>query len=231
MAPKACRKGKSTMSETQLFWDKIAPKYDNETKSYRELNEIMYKKIHQYSNKMFNVLDCGCGTGTITIEIAKCVKTVTAMDISNEMLKIVKAKAEKSEIENIEYKQSDLVGLNIGSNSFNTIFMNNVIHLVDEKEKTIRKAYDLLANDGYLISTTPCTGENYGIKNKIESVLFVGYLLFMFGIKALKIYKQVYDFKKKELIELILSCGFQIIETEEVKSPENHLIIVGKKVV
>jgi 2-polyprenyl-3-methyl-5-hydroxy-6-metoxy-1,4-benzoquinol methylase len=52
------------------------------------------------------VLDLGCGTGLLTIPLAKIAKSVTALDISTEMLHRLRAKAEISNLHNIKYVNS-----------------------------------------------------------------------------------------------------------------------------
>jgi ubiquinone/menaquinone biosynthesis C-methylase UbiE len=52
------------------------------------------------------VLDIGCGPGTLTIPLAQKAKSVTALDISIEMLKNLKANAEKVGLDNILYLES-----------------------------------------------------------------------------------------------------------------------------
>jgi predicted TPR repeat methyltransferase len=51
----------------------------------------------------WSVLDIGAGPGTLTIPLAKKVRSITALDISAEMLKHLKANAEKCNLSNIQY--------------------------------------------------------------------------------------------------------------------------------
>jgi SAM-dependent methyltransferase len=66
----------------------------------------------------WSVLDIGCGPGTLTIPLAKKVKSITALDISSEMLKFLKINADKSGLNNINYLvsswQDALAGDKIG---------------------------------------------------------------------------------------------------------------------
>ena len=66
----------------------------------------------------WSVFDIGCGPGTLTIPLAKKAKSVTALDISSEMLKFLKINADKSGLNNINYLvsswQDALAGDKIG---------------------------------------------------------------------------------------------------------------------
>jgi len=89
-------------------WDKIAPKF-NEWMKTDDYPHILASKIHKEPD--YSVLDLGCGNGSITLEVAKHVKHVTAVDMSYEMLKLVKKNANKKGISNIEYMQSSIEDL------------------------------------------------------------------------------------------------------------------------
>ncbi len=86
-------------------WDKIATKF-NEWMKTDDYPQIFASKIHKEPD--YTVLDLGCGNGSITLEVAKHVKHVTAVDMSGEMLKLVEEKARKNGISNIEYVQSSI---------------------------------------------------------------------------------------------------------------------------
>ena len=57
------------------------------------------------------VIDFGCGPGYYTIELTKKAKTVVAIDLSLEMLKKARNKAEEAGVKNIQFLQSN--GTNI----------------------------------------------------------------------------------------------------------------------
>jgi len=86
-------------------WDKIAPKF-NEWMKTDDYPANFASKVHKEPD--YTVLDLGCGNGSITLEIAKHVKQVTAVDMSKEMLKLVEKNAAEKGISNIKYMQSSI---------------------------------------------------------------------------------------------------------------------------
>ena len=86
-------------------WDKIAVKF-NEWMKTDDYPQIFASKVHKEPD--YTVLDLGCGNGSITLEVAKHVEHVTAVDMSSEMLKLVEENARKKGISNIEYVQSSI---------------------------------------------------------------------------------------------------------------------------
>ena len=94
-------------SEKQIGVDyldsEIVNEYDNQHQKFRDFQaeaEDMVEKLKITEEDV--VLDFGCGTGEIALNLAKYCKKVICVDISPEMLNILKTKAEKQNINNIE---------------------------------------------------------------------------------------------------------------------------------
>ena len=75
---------------------------------YDELmNDVDYDKWVEYIEELIkredakvkNILELACGTGNVTIPLAKKEYDIAAIDISAEMLSVAKEKAEKQGIE------------------------------------------------------------------------------------------------------------------------------------
>jgi ubiquinone/menaquinone biosynthesis C-methylase UbiE len=90
------------------MWNKIALKFDKwmKTDDYpQKLTAMVHKEPY------YTILDLGCGNGSITLEVAKHVKEVTAVDISEEMLNLVMKGARDKGLNNIKYVQSTVEAL------------------------------------------------------------------------------------------------------------------------
>lgn len=73
--------------------------YENEAKEFLD-------KLNVSNPKDLTVIDIGCGTGAFSIHASKYLKKIYAVDVSEEMLKIVKSKAKVKGIDNIEFSNS-----------------------------------------------------------------------------------------------------------------------------
>ena len=71
-------------------WDDIAKKFERWMKKDDYPDKIL-DKIE--TKPEYSVLDIGCGEGVLTVPLAKKVSSVTCVDLSKEMLKILKKKA------------------------------------------------------------------------------------------------------------------------------------------
>ena len=96
-----------------MFWDKVAPAYDlfetvYNAKVYRNTGERVAVEIDE--NDM--VLECACGTGAITIPVAKVCRRIYATDMAVGMLRKNKRKCRKF---------SNIVFLKIFTDSTNSL--------------------------------------------------------------------------------------------------------------
>ncbi|MCW4022322.1 MAG: class I SAM-dependent methyltransferase [archaeon] len=81
------------------YWDKWAENYDKNNVLMQNLTKYQLDCLQLSSG--CTVLDVGAGTGRLTIPIANCVKQVTAVEPSENMLAFLKSIAEKENVNNI----------------------------------------------------------------------------------------------------------------------------------
>jgi SAM-dependent methyltransferase len=82
------------------FWDTQASGYDQNNAGLADLTAKQMSRIHL--EPTYTVLDVGAGTGRLTLPMAKKVKQVTAVDPSQNMLKVLSEKAQKENLTNIQ---------------------------------------------------------------------------------------------------------------------------------
>jgi ubiquinone/menaquinone biosynthesis C-methylase UbiE len=143
------------------FWDKFANIYDSFIKviftgTYKAILENLDSDI----NITFNVLDIGTGTGIIPFYIGPKVSSVTAIDISPEMIRIALQKQEDSNIKNIDFQIQDSYKLSFPDKSFDIVIASNLLHLLYEPEISLNEVKRVLKDNGTFIAPTICAGEN-----------------------------------------------------------------------
>lgn len=151
-------KNTTKSDKSTRFWDKLAPKFDR----YEEKSEATYKlltdRIQNYIGKDSLVCDFGCGTGLVSIPIARFVRQIKAIDISEKMIDIAKAKTQKLGIANIDYLQANIFDQNLVEGSFDVVIAAYILHLLDDLDSTLARIHCLLKPGGLFISITPCLG-------------------------------------------------------------------------
>lgn len=129
-------------------WDKIALKFDEWMKT-DDYPQNFADKIHTEPN--YTVLDLGCGNGSITLKVAEKVKHVTAVDMSSEMLKLVKKNAEAHDISNISYVQSSVEDLDPGViGQHDVVIASRSLGGVYDLKEELKKINDLARNYVYM---------------------------------------------------------------------------------
>jgi len=97
-------------------------------------------------------LDYGCGTGDFTIHAARKVTEegkVYALDYFPRQLQIVKKRAEKAGVSNIETIHSESA-TGLPDKSVDIIWMCDVLHEIKERKTVLNELHRVLKNDGYL---------------------------------------------------------------------------------
>ncbi|MED1607463.1 class I SAM-dependent methyltransferase [Cytobacillus kochii] len=104
--------------------------------------------LHQLKGK--RLLDLACGTGELSLRLAKKGYEVTGADLSNNMLAVAQKKA-ASEALSIQFLEQDMSQLDeIGCYDIITIFCDSLNYLQseDEVKSTFSGVYEHLADDG-----------------------------------------------------------------------------------
>jgi trans-aconitate 2-methyltransferase len=100
------------------------------------------------------VLDLGCGTGKLTIELARLTSKgrVVGIDPSQEMLD--KAKEESKDVRNVRYVQAPAQTMNF-SGEFDLVFSNSALQWIKEQEDVMKRVYRSLKQGGRIAFQAP----------------------------------------------------------------------------
>ena len=199
------------------FWDKRSDKYDLNIR-----DENFFAPTIEKTKKLLNesdvVLDVGCATGEIGLEIADAVKHVHGIDTSKAMIDKAKCKAEKRKINNVEFDCLDVNTQSIERESYDKVFAFNVLHLVDNPTEVINRMSELLFESGYDVSETPCLGERGWLFRVLISVFVkVGMAPPIAGLSY------------RKMKQMFLDNKFEIIQEEILDDKDKVIWIVAKK--
>lgn len=89
-----------------------AHRYDDQMERFRDYEnevKIVIEKLDVSEPNNLTVIDMGCGTGAFSIHASKFFKKIDAVDVSEQMLKIAKSKANLKKIDNIDFYHSGLL--------------------------------------------------------------------------------------------------------------------------
>ena len=201
------------------FWDKRSKHYDDAVQKHGAIYQKTIEETASLLRKTDVVLDLGCATGEIALDIAPHVQRVHGIDISKNMIDLANKKARERQIDNVSFCRTDAFDPRLTGQSLSAIMAFSVFHLLEDAPKTLDRLHDLLAPGGLLISETPCLAErNWVIRSLIKFAVAVGFA------------PMIRDFTFADLESLVSSGHFQILESKIWDEKSRVLWILAKKV-
>jgi ubiquinone/menaquinone biosynthesis C-methylase UbiE len=205
-------------NKERRFWDRFANYYDSFIdKVFSKTYKSILENINSDLDLNYNVLEIGTGTGIISFSIYSKVSSITATDISPEMVRIANQKLIKSEIKNIEFQVQDSYNLTFLDKSFDVVIASNLLHLLYEPEKPIGEIKRVLKDMGIFIAPTLCVGEN--TKSKIIATI----------IGLLSGFKVVNKWSYRDLKRMLTDNGLIIDKELRIEDKLLTAYIVMKK--
>ena len=116
------------------YFSNTAYRYDKRrenTDKWKKENQIIDQYIRHFSQKT-RVLDSPIGTGRFMPLYKKYKFSVTGLDISQDMIDIARAKADKAGLE-IEFKNTSLFETDIEDNAYDVVLCIRFLNWVDKK--------------------------------------------------------------------------------------------------
>ncbi|WP_210366912.1 class I SAM-dependent methyltransferase [Bacillus sp. REN3] len=138
-----------------MSYEKFAYLYDElmQDVPYDNWLEIINANAKKYRVDGKNLLDLACGTGELSIKLARQGYKVTGADMSPDMLAVAKAKADAIPLP-IDFFQQDMTELEeLGEFDIVGIFCDSLNYLEDEHavEKTFKGVHRLLKEGGIFL--------------------------------------------------------------------------------
>lgn len=102
------------------------------------------------------ILDLGCGTGNLSVAIAEKIGAkgkVVAVDPDKHRVAV--AKSTFGQVENIEFKEGSAEILPCEKSYFDAVFMNYVLHWIEDKKNALRNIHKVLKSGGRLAMQFP----------------------------------------------------------------------------
>jgi ABC-2 type transport system ATP-binding protein len=205
----------------EKYWSRFQATFD-ENQEYvvgKDFLDDVKENIKRLSD-LGEVLELGCGTGYFTEVVAQNADHVFATDLSDELLE--RAKIRLNEIDNITIQKENCTSTSFSSNQFDTVFMANLIHVIENPSLALQECYRILKDDGVLIITS---FTNHGMK-PLEIIKL--------GFRFMKVWgkppKHTHRFSPDSLGSLMETAGFTIEESKLLGDKTKALYLIGKKI-
>lgn len=204
----------------EKYWSRFAETYD-EKQEYvvgKDFLDEITNELNALSD-LGDVIEFGCGTGYFTETIAQKANQMIATDLSDELLE--KAKIRLKENPKVTVQKENCMETSFKSNEYNSIFMANLIHVIEDPLKTLQESSRILKDGGLLIIVTYT---NYGM-TWLEKIKL--------GIRYLKAWgkppQHVHAFSPDKLASLMETAGFTVEKSKIIGNRIKALYLIGKK--
>ena len=130
----ACRRRRLRRSKS--YFESVAGDWERIRKSYFD-DRVTSLAIEKLLPRDLTLADIGCGTGSLTFELARFARKVIGIDLSQEMLRRARAVAKERELHNVEFRQGDALKLPLDARSVDATFCVMVLHFLPDPEHAI----------------------------------------------------------------------------------------------
>lgn len=208
--------------KSEMMWNQLAKNWDKPGVSLGANDLKIIETTKKYLNPGSVVLDYGCATGSIALEIASMAKAVHGIDISSNMVEIAKSKADERNIKNVGFARAVIFDESLGQESFDVILSLNILHLVENPAQVLDRVNQLLKPGGIFISSTPCLGEKTFLSVLMNIPIFL--------LSRVGVIPSIAFFSASSLTAAITNAGFQMIEQQDLSvRPLRECFIVARK--
>lgn len=225
--------------KSEETWDSIAKSFDaTRDKPWKQC--IDFINILPKSNV---IADIGCGNGRHLIPAAKHCKIAIGLDISRELLNIVKSKINNQKLENVYLLHSDVVNIPIKDECVDSILFIATLHNILKREKRIQSLKEvrrILKQDGTaLISVWSRWQDKY--RKQFLKKWFTqtgetefGDIDIYWRQHGLNIPRFYHLYSKREFSRDIRESGLKILEIQDAsmhskKHPDNYFALIKKE--
>jgi len=207
------------MTADAAFWNDLAERYSRQPLANPGAFERKIEVTRALIRPTHTVLDIGCGTGSLALRLASGAAMVHGLDLSSEMIRIARGKAEAAGAANVRFHVRPFGSFaHFLPGSVDGICAFSLLHLVEERPAALGRIFELLRPGGFFVSSTVCLGESWLPYRPILQVMrWLG--------KA----PRVDILRKRTLEDEIRDAGFEEIQQPEVGADSSIAFVVARK--
>ncbi len=131
-----CRRKR--LKRSRDYFEAVAGDWERIRKSYFD-DRVTSIALEKLVPSGLVLADVGCGTGSLTFELARLAKQVIAIDLSQEMLRRASHLAKGKGIHNVEFRRGDASKLPLADETVDSAFCVMVLHFLENPGQAVRE--------------------------------------------------------------------------------------------
>ncbi|MCC7014676.1 MAG: metalloregulator ArsR/SmtB family transcription factor [Planctomycetes bacterium] len=200
-------------AQKRAYFDRVAASFGEQLLPGRTWEGLARGLIHLCPRGRY--ADLGIGDGLLTLMLAEVASSVTAVDVSSEMLRQLQARAKQKGIGNIESVEGDIEDLPLPDASHDVVVMSQALHHARSPLEALSEARRVLVPGGALLVLDLLAHGEEWVREKLEHVHLgftepeLGELLRQAGFTHVSIQRAARDPQPPHFMTLVASarCG------------------------
>jgi ubiquinone/menaquinone biosynthesis C-methylase UbiE len=132
-------------------FDKSAESYDLKSGRVKLAQDVAKAIMNEVRlTHDMDVLDFGCGTGLVTLQLQPYVQTVTGVDSSHGMLDVLRSKIDEQKLNNVKTEFIDIEKGDVLKGRFHIVVSSMTLHHIQDIGYLFKEFYNCLLSGGYL---------------------------------------------------------------------------------
>ena len=141
------------------YWNRLASRYDTTMRVLGGPLPLVGRWASAAVGATDAVLEVGCGTGLITVQLAPKAGSLVATDYAEAMVEATARRCSQLGL-NVHCTRADLTALDFKAQTFDVVVAANVLHLVPNVEQALAELRRVLRPNGRLVVPTYCHDES-----------------------------------------------------------------------
>jgi SAM-dependent methyltransferase len=143
-----CRRRR--LHRSQGYFESVAGDWERIRKNYFD-DRVTSLAIEKLLPRNLILADVGCGTGSLTVELARFAEKVIGVDLSQEMLRRARDVAKERQLRNVEFRRGDALKLPLETRSVDAAFCVMVLHFLSAPQQAVAELCRITRGGGSVI--------------------------------------------------------------------------------
>jgi len=132
-------------------FNKASATWDQKTGRVKLAHDVAHAIMNEINlTHDMDVLDFGCGTGLLTLQLQPFVRSITGVDSSQGMIDVLNSKIDEQMLSNVKTELVDIEKGEVLKGEFHVIFSSMTLHHIQDIESLFKQFYECLLPGGHL---------------------------------------------------------------------------------